>query len=793
MKNIIPSKLIVLLFLLIGISNNAQNTDTKKIAIAEKLNDYFFLERENIHVHFNKDIYLTDESVWFKGYTYHRKSNNPFFSCVNIFATLMDDEGKVLENQLLYGNMGSFSGRFELKDYMKSGRYYVQFYTNWMNNFTEDESFIGEITIVNKNIAPSLFNKPNYSKVNIDLHPEGGTLVNEITNTIGISVTDCNRKPIAAKEAKIINANNEVIKTINLNEQGYGRFNFTPIRGQQYTITTTVVDEVHEIAMPLAQLKGVAISTNGYTVPNKTIITIRVNELMQEALSGKPLYLVIHKDEKATISDIKFTADKLSEVVAFANDDLFEGINTIRILDNELNEVAQRIIYISKKPGIGMEVTETKETVEHIEVKGKVNYGNMNLSISMLPSNTIAIKPHNDIYTSLLINPYLDNQKTLEAKTYLNTISRKNQYEMDLFLLNQHSKYKWRNIRDNPPSSKYTFDIGLSLKGIINDKGSLNRYKVNISSLEGRINETVEINHKNEFFLDNLILADSVRLDFHLIKGDKKKTIKLYPHLSNTNRIYNKQYKPIIAECAAPEGENAITELPELPDNVNTDAIMLEEVEITGTSTELKYERAFGNSQLRGYKISDTDNRNFMFITDLIRYHGFDVEINNGKVGIFGRTVNTFQGQRTQPMIYIDNMIVMSFDILWQMQTEDVDEFYINQHAVFPSVDNRMGIIRIYMKKDFSYRSKKKSPTSYVVKDGFKRIIPFENTMYLSTATKGFENFGTIDWKPLVTTNEKGEFELELPITGQDSVKLLIEGFSPDGKLISEVKTIYLN
>jgi len=39
-------------------------------------------------------------------------------------------------------------------------------------------------------------------------------------------------------------------------------------------------------------------------------------------------------------------------------------------------------------------------------------------------------------------------------------------------------------------------------------------------------------------------------------------------------------------------------------------------------------------------------------------------------------------------------------------------------------------------------------------------------------------------------TDENGEFNLALPKMSSKPLKVLIEGFSADGKLISEIKTI---
>lgn len=793
MKNTVYCLLFVSIYTLCCSTANAQQS--KKEEIASKVTEYFFLERENIHVHFDKDVFLTDEKIWFKGYTYHRKGNIPFFSCVNIFATLMDDTGNVVESQLLYGSLGCFSGSFALSNAMKSGRYYVQFYTNWMNNFTEDESFVSEITVINKHSNPVLHNKPDYSKINIALQPEGGTLVNGIINHVGISLTDCNSRPVAGATAVLTDAGGATVKAISLSKKGFGRFDVIPdTAGNHYVIVT--VDGVQQRqALPKVQLKGVSLETNSYAVPDKTIIKTRINKLMQVALQKKPLYLLVHKDEKVVISEINFEGETLEQVTAFDNADLFEGLNTIRIIDSDLNQLAERVIYLYPKKKASIEVAKAKNTGSAIELSGKINQPNMNVSISLLPANTITVNEHDDIYSSLLLKPYLDTHKPIPAREYVTEPSRKNQYELDLFLLSQQSKYKWRNIRYNPPKSNYPFDIGLSLKGTISENsGNLKNYKVKVSSVFGRIDETVDINSKNEFYLENLILADSTQLDFYLVKGDEKKQIKLYPQLFNHNRVYNKQYKPQIPICEVAESSGEVADLPEMPDVISKrNVIMLDEVELNANTSKLKHERAFGNSQLRGYKISEGEAHSFFYVLDLIRYHGFDVENNGVSVGIYGRTINTINGQRTTPMIYIDNMMLMSFDQLLMMQTADIDEFYVNQHAIVATVNNKMGIIKMYMKKNFTSSKKKISPTSFLVEDGFAMITAFKNSAYSSTDTRGFENFGVIDWEPLITTNEKGEFTIEIPRTGQNSAKVLIEGFNADGTLVSEVKTISLN
>ncbi len=793
MKKLLNTSLLMGFMLLLSQWSFAQQD--KKEQISKALNDYFALERENIHVHFDKNVFLTTENIWFKGYVYHRKKNVPFFSCINIFASLINEEGAIVETKLLYGSLGNFSGSFKLNETFKSGKYYIQFYTNWMNNFTEDESSVYDVTIINPasgDIPP--LNTEALPEINISLNPEGGAMVHGVNNIVGISVTGCDGNPIAANEAVILNSAGETIKKIPLNKLGYGRFDILAEDLTGYKVAVTVNGKTQEQQLPEIQVNGIALKVNNYALAGKTILKLRTNSTTLASFNSKPLYVVIQKDEKANILEMSFDSNNTELSVLLPDTDFFEGINTIRVLDSNLKQIAERLIYNFPKTVLNSQLSKISDDNGTVEFAGKINSPNMNLSISVLPGATISLDETEDIYGALLISPYIDSHQKTAAKAYFSNISRSSKYELDLYLLNQKSKYLWNNILSGPPKSNYTFDIGLALKGTINqDIRSKEDYKVRIASLAGMIDEKVNINEKNEFFLNNLILSDSARLSFSLIKdGTKIQDLKLYPQVFNFDRKFNKRFRPSKTSCSYSESTVA-NEGFELP-KFTTKTITLDEIEITGKTTELKHEKRFGNSQLRGYKITEAESKNFFYLLDLIRYHGFDVKYGgmNG-VSITGRTVNTINGQPTRPVVWMDNMQMISFNMLQGIQTADVDELYINQHAVVPGVDNRMGKIKIYMKTDFSHRMKDNPATTFIVKNGFEKIEPFKNSEYINTYDDtGFRNFGLIDWQPVITTDEKGEFKFSIPKLYFGQVKVLIEGLGPDGKMISEIKTITL-
>lgn len=783
MKKIILACLTGLLFFISQISFAQETTDKQ---IAKAITDYFFLERENIHVHFDKNVFMANEDIWFKGYVFHRKKNVPFFTTVNIYASLMDAEGKIINTQLIYGNIGSFSGSFKLNNSLKSGKYYMQLYTNWMNNFIEDESAVYELSIINKDMgAGTALAKADPSKINITFRPEGGNLVSGINNIIGIQVSDCNNSPIPVSVVDITDASGKIVKKVQVNKLGYGKFDLSANAITGYKAVLTIDDIKHEQTLPLAQPKGVSIEVNNYAVNGKTIVKIRTNKNTFDSFMGKPIYMVAHQDDQLTVFEINFNDENLEQTIVILNTDLPDSMSTLRIIDTDMNELAERMIYKYPEPGLNVTLTKGSQSSDQLQYSGKVTHPNMNLSISVLPESTLSFEEANDIYSSFLILPYIDNRTKATGKYYFENLSKIKQYELDLFLVNQKSKYKWRDILKNPPKNTYTFDMGVTLKGTIPAAAGDTRYgKVRLYSLTSAIDEIAPINDKREFYFENMIIADSSYVNFTLLKkGTKPKEITVVPQLLNANRRLNKPFIPQ-PRCYAPQGNNITEQTP----NIYEQNIQLEEIKIEANA--LKYANSFGNSNLQGYKISDTKANMYQTLINFIRtYGGFHVDDRDGQLKIYSRTTNSINAAQSGPIIYVDNVQLVDYSMLSIIQMGEVDEIYMSSTAIVPSIRNYMGMIKVYLKKGGKPNTKGSTP-NIIVKNGYERIKPFTNITYNSTTDKGFENFGVIDWEPTIMTNENGEFKFSIPKMYFKPVKVLIEGFSADGKLISEIKIL---
>lgn len=781
----------ICLLLTLPLFTQAQESKEK---IEKAVTDYFHLERENIYVQCNKSVYISNEDVWFKGYVYHRKKNLPFYTTINVYASLMDETGKVLETKLLYANIGSFSGSFKLGDKLASGHYYIQFYTNWMNNFKEDESAVAQFTIINqKTGAGTALTAADLSRLNITLAPEGGNLIAGVTNIVGVRVADCNNEATPISTADIVDNKGSVLKKIQLNKLGYGRFDIIPAMGETYKLVATLEDQKHESSLPPAMASGVALEINNLTSADKTSITVR--PAGNAASRYKSLVLLVHKDGAQNIYDIDLSTGKEVKF-AIANNDLAEGVNTFRLLDKDFNEIAQRVVF--KYPSTTLASTFTKKTRGIIsdEYSGKINYnGMLNLSVSVLPENTKAADEANDIYSSLWLLPYIENTEKSVGKYYFTTISRGKAYELDLFLLCHKSKYQWQDVMNNPPKSTYNFDMGVTLKGTV-PKNLVNKNaKVRMFSITG-IDETTAMDENGIFYFSNLIIADSTHINLTVInKGNTPKEFNIKPYIVNPIKQYNKMYRPV-PRCtvrndnATPVAGTDALQLPEL----TPEAILLEETIIE--NKRLKYEKSFGNGRLTGYKITDKETNAYHTVLQyIISRGGFHVEQDYMGQGIhiFSRARNSIKAGQSEPIIYINNMQLLDHSQLSIITLDEVDEIYMSSIALIPSIRNYNGAIKIYLKPASAYTGgKKKTTPDIVITNGFQRSQPFENIAYSSTISQGFQNFGVIDWNGDIMTDENGEFSIKIPKMGPKSVKLLIEGFSADGKLISEIKTLQI-
>lgn len=787
MKTMKFKRTMLFLSLFLSFASNAQQDNHPKEKIAACISKYFELDRENIHVHFDKTLFFTNESVWFKGYVFNRKAGLPFYNTTNVHMQLIDPSGVVVSTQVLYVINGLFSGKVQLDPKFSSGYYYLQFYTNWMNNFNEDESFVQRIKIINPNdTSVPVADLLNKSKITLAFFPEGGTLINGVSNNVGVIVTDMNGTPIPNSSFSVTDSANQTIRTVTTNPEGMGKFEITP-DGKAYTAHVSYNNKVWEYLLP-ASREGIALEVNNYTMNGKTLLKVKASAEYFRQNKGKPLYIVIQQDEKFNMMEITLDTEANKEI-AFANDHLFKGVNTIRIIDAGMNQLAERYIFENTGHDSRLSIGVGFKNEDKIDFSGNSNSFNACMSIAVVPGNS-KLQTKDNMLTNLYLNPYLKEKTTAQRENF-NNPNRNKKFEMDLLALNQsQNKYSWEAIKSGPPPAKHEFESGIQIKGTINmPSGGLKRYKVELRNNFNEILGRSEVNEKNEFYFKDTNVTDSLQVYCDLIHMDNltKKEMGYHLMVTNKNKRFNKTYIP--APFTFPDDNQNIAINNEIP-KFDNQTIYLDEVEVNKKKNSLRRQNQSGNSHLRGTKISEHRFEN-MFVLDFIQSNGFYVSNYLGNVIISAKIPTSLNATpQTVPLIFIDGRQLMSFDELNGMRMEELDEIYLSTTAIVASINNNNGIIKMYRKyPDFRQTAKTKPST---IIGGFEPITSFSNADYLSVYTTGFENFGIINWVPWVMTDNSGNLKISIDNKKYKKVKLLIEGFTIDGRLISEIRELNL-
>jgi hypothetical protein len=761
--------------------------DENRQKIASVIENYFDLEREAIHLHVDKSTYITHETIWFQGYILNRKTNKPYFT-TNVYVVMYDGKGTILSEQLVFGNNGVFSGNIKLKPSLASGDYYLQVYTNWMNNFTEDESTLVKVNLINPEEGIKNNLKIKAETLGITLHPEGGHFVKNLSNSLGIRLADCRGNSPQDLEASLLNSQGAVLKTFKLDKFGYGRFEVSPI-DDAFKVVVSYSDKTIEQVLPSLEPFGFGLEVNNFTLEGKTIVKIKSNPSTMNLLEGKKLYLLAHQDQKYTLIDLTLS---LEQTISIDHSELFEGITTLRIIDSDMKEWAERLIYNYPKPGNSFSLVKSENKANKIKIVGYSTYANSLSSITVLPHETLAKDTDNLLY-GLTIKPYIAGTLS-HSNYYFQALGRAKQYALDLALLNQASmKYSWEFMKINTPTTQYSFDIGLSIKGTIDSKIQNKTYhKVKATSFKDLLMLSSDVSEKGEYGFMHLLLADSTQVKLSLQKLPNFEEIKgnLTPRVFDRKKPFYKPYKPTLSANCDDVLLEQFESLADLP-SFSAKTIQLAEVKVVSNKKKLAYESKLGNGNLRGFKI-DGQLLN-QTLLDFLEGNGFTVVRDLGMATIYSRLRTTLNSGPATPAIFIDERQIMSHDELSAMKMNEIDEIYLNPHAIVASINNNFGVIKIYRKKiSLSNYNMKSDSVLFFIKDGFSRIESFKNADYDTALNSGFDHFGLIDWAPRTAMDEQGQFSFEITDYNKPTCTVLIEGMSSEGQLFEEEQTIDL-
>ncbi|NER14117.1 hypothetical protein GWK08_11745 [Leptobacterium flavescens] len=754
--------------------------------ITDAYQKYFELPRETIFLHLNKSTYLLGEEIWFKGYIYDRQSDTPATKTSNIHIGIYDDKGNQINKKLFLGFNGYTRGNIEVDSTFASGEYYIKASTNWMRNFTEDDSFVQKIRIINLETPKP---KVEIGQYDLQLLPEGGHLIKGIRNTVGFKLIDQKGFGVAIEKGVLLDKDENTLLEFKSNSFGMGKFITPTLNDQEYKVVATLLNgETVEASLSGIRSRGIGISVNNLAKEN-VIISLNTNDLTLQEVADQQFQLLIHKNGEYSNIPVQFKTDRKNTLISLKRENLFKGINTVTLFNEKGDPILERMFFNNHEiehPDVS--VTRAAVDEDSLSIKFRIDSKGkslQNFSVSVLPEGTGSYDHQDNILSAFLLKPYLRGHVE-NAAYYFRDMDRKKEYDLDILLLTQGwSRYNWDQIFSHSPKPLFEFRNGITLKGRFNEK---------------------KIDEYEEFFIFPSGSTGSKKVE---LSGPQFEVVNLFPQDKDTLRIalINKKrdlIKPKLSVNLVGEpGTDRISHLyespfyrlnaPSVPDGFLQASITeLDEVVLSEKKKEKKDPDARGNQRV-DYVDQDFVRR-FYYVTQYIESRGYAVRENptNGRVFINVRSPRTINGT-TQPAFFLNGILSFDFDILYKLPSSSIEKIIVDQNGYGGGLRGANGVIKIWLRTTPLITGNEKAKLPFFempIEHGFSEHKKFYTPKYQTYLDSNFRDYGVIHWASDVIPDENGEAVIKIVNTKLNNISFFIEGMGKDGSIFSSVKTL---
>lgn len=491
MKKTVNRILFFLLLTITGIQAGAQAVDSMMNIYAQGF------PKEKIHIHFDKQLYNPDETIWYK--VYLMAGNEPSPLSKNMYVEWYDTTGRMIKQTVAPLYLSSAKGSFDVPADYKGSFIHLKAFTRWMLN--DDTAFLYERDLmINTASAATSPKKPKPGTTSVGVFPEGGTLIMGLNSRVAFKAVNPYGLPVLIRGV-VVNEKKEVIDSLRVKHDGMGMFNLQPLPGEKYQLNWTDEFGAKGITpLPEAKLQGTAMNVR--TTNEKAVVVIQRTANAEEPL--KQMHLLIHMNQELLYKVSIRMQERLIQRAEIPIDELPTGIVQFTLFSNDWIPVAERVVFVNnhfhefnaKLNPITVDLDKRKKNVFEILVSDTTV---SNLSVAVTDAGVISPDQHT-IFSDFLISNDLRGYIHNPAY-YFTSDADSITANLDLVMMtNGWRKFDWDKIRAGvPPRLKYLPETAyMSLKGTV-------------------------------FGAKNISTKDPLQLNFILVGKDSSKTILFAP------------------------------------------------------------------------------------------------------------------------------------------------------------------------------------------------------------------------------------------------------------------------
>ncbi len=793
--------LIVMLTLLMPVlSLHAQEVDS----IMETQAALF--PKEKIHIHFDKQLYNAEETVWYKLYLLTESGLSPLSR--NVYVDWYDQAGNLLRQTVGPLFQSTTKGSFDIPANYTGGFVRVKAYTRWMLN--DDSVFLYQKDIPVNNSSAKVAKATTAAKTRVELFPEGGALVLGLSEKIAFKATTISGKPVQFKGA-LLNSKNKLMDSLVVQHDGMGFFFLKPEAGEQYRVDWMDANGVRG-STPVTNIQGAGVSL-GLSATNEKAI-IHVQRTANATEEQKQLILLVHMNE-LPIYKVALNMTEKNEIrAAVPIEELQTGILQFTLFTKNWTPLEERVIFVNNhfhefnaklNPGI---VNMEKRARNVVEVF-VTDTATTNMSVSITDAGLVGEEQFNIFSDFLLTNQvrgYVHNP-AYYFKSDADSITSK----LDLVMLtNGWRKFDWAKVKAAQlPVLKYEPETDfMRFKGKVFGSGA-------IGGVGSQLNLIVtgKDSSKNMYFVP--IQKDGsfdAPADFFF---DTAKVYYNFNNKNNTGNVAQLQLETGLLR-KQPGSTLRMDQQPYVDRAVDTavlsrlDLFLKEEEKLRRSMASATLQEVLVQSKIQKktpVQILDEKYATGMFTGG--DSYGFDLENDKiigapdiltylqGKVAGLqitggGAQVN-LSWRGATPALFLNEMI-SDVSMIQSMPVTDIAYIKVLRPPFFGAPGGGGGgAIAIYTKKGGGRRddpSKKGMETTML--SGYSRFREFYSPTYEKETPMEADVRSTLYWNPYIITNKKTpRFRIEF-YNNDISKKLLmvLEGINTDGKMTRTIKLL---
>jgi hypothetical protein len=398
---------------------------------------------EKIHIHFDKTMYNTGETIFYKLYILSGVEWTSLSK--NVYVSWYDNNGNYIKQTVAPLFQSSAKGSFEVPTDYKGNFLRAKAYTRWMLN--DDSVFLYEKYISINNGVASKAKNSTTPKTRVDVFPEGGTFVQGLMHKIAFKATNNFGGPVFIK-GLLVNDKNKVLDTLKVLHDGMGVFKLRPLEGEKYQLNWTDENGVKGTSPIAAASKEGAILK--ISMDNENAYA-QVERTLGVPLNFKHMRLLVHQNQHLLYT-VEFKGEERQvQKVALPIEELLTGVVQFTLFTKDWLPIAERIVMVNNRlhefnANLNVGIANTNKRGKNVLEIIIKDTAATNMSISITDASVV-MPEQQTIYSDFLLSSDIKG-KVYNPAYYFTSDADSVTAHLDLVMLtNGWRRFDWAKMK----------------------------------------------------------------------------------------------------------------------------------------------------------------------------------------------------------------------------------------------------------------------------------------------------------------------------------------------------------